>query len=345
MALAPNGDVFVTQGRAGEVIVLRDEDGDGTADRTESFATDLNRPFGIAFHGGYLYIANNDAVVRIPYASGQLRAEGAPEHVVDLPPSGAGVDEDTAERLGIDVSRTRGYNHWTRNLIVHPDGDRMYVAVGSATNAMPGEDPRRAAISEYRIDGSGHRVFASGMRNPVGMAFYPGTSTLWTAVQERDHLGDDLVPDFVTSDREGGFYGWPYAYIGSNPEPILDGARPDLVEATLVPEVLLPSHSASLGLSFYTGEQFPNEYRNSAFVALHGSINRSRLAGYSVVRIPFEGGRPAGDPEDFLTGFIVRDDAEKEVWGRPVDVLQWTDGSLLISDDGGGRIYRVRYGG
>ena len=346
MALAPNGDVFVTQGRAGEIGVLRDEDGDGVADRIETFATDLTRPFGIAFHDDHLYVATNDAVVRFPYTPGQLRAGTAPEQVIDLPPSGPGVDEDTAARLGVDVSRTRGYNHWTRNLIVHPDGTRMYVAVGSATNATPGDDARRAAISEYRIDGSGHRVFADGMRNPVGLAFYPGTSTLWTAVQERDHLGDDLVPDFVTSVSDGGFYGWPYAYIGPNPEPILEGARPDLVEATLVPDVLLPSHSAALGLAFYTGDQFPDEYRNSAFVALHGSINRSRLAGYSVVRIPFQEGRPAGAPEDFLTGFIVRDDDDrKEAWGRPVDVLQWADGSLLISDDGGGRIYRVRYGG
>jgi glucose/arabinose dehydrogenase len=344
MALAPNGDVFVTVGRSGEVVVLRDSDGDGVADRTERFATDLNRPFGITFHDGHLYVANNDAVVRFGYDSGQLSANGPAEHLIDLPPSGPGVDEDTARRLGIDVSRTRGYDHWTRNLAVHPDGSKIYVAMGSVTNATPGDDPRRAAISEYSIDGSGHRIFASGMRNPVGMAFYPGRSTLWAAVQERDHLGDDLVPDFLTSVRDGGFYGWPYAYIGPNPEPILNGARPDLVEATITPEVLLPSHSAAMDISFYTGDQFPAEYQNSAFVALHGSINRSSLAGYSVVRVPFRDGRPSGDAEDFLTGFIVRDDPEvKEVWGRPVDVMQWTDGSLLISDDGGGRIFRVSY--
>jgi glucose/arabinose dehydrogenase len=346
MALAPNGDVFVTLGRSGEVVVLRDENSDGIADRRESFATDLNRPFGIAFHDDYLYIANNDAVVRFTYTTGQLHATEPAEHLIDLPPSGPGVDEDTAMRLGIDVSRTRGYDHWTRNLSVHPDGSRIYVAMGSVTNATPGDDPRRAAISEYRIDGSGHRIFASGMRNPVGMDFYPGTGAMWATVQERDHLGDDLVPDFVTSVQDGGFYGWPYAYIGPNPEPILEGARPDLVEATIAPEVLLTSHSAAMDISFYTGDQFPEEYQNSAFVGLHGSINRSSLVGYSVVSIPFSDGQPVGEAEDFLTGFIVRDDPEvKEVWGRPVDVLQWSDGSVLISDDGGGRIFRVWYRG
>ena len=182
------------------------------------------------------------------------------------------------------------------------------------------------------------------MRNPVGIAFHPETGALWAAVQERDHLGDDLVPDFVTAVVDGGFYGWPYAYIGAHPEPILKGARPDLVGKTLVPDVLLPAHSAALGMTFYTGEQFPAEYRGSAFVALHGSINRSGMVGYSVVRIPFRAGRPAGPPEDFLSGFIVTDGEEKEAWGRPVDVLQWVDGSLLVSEDGGHRVLRVSYG-
>ena len=345
MALAPNGDVFVAASRDGEIVLLRDTDGDGVAERRETFATALERPFGLAFHGGFLYVGNNDAVVRFPYAPGQLRARGLPEHVVDLPVSSDALDTDTAERLGIDVARTRGFNHWTRNLIFGPDGRKMYVAVGSATNAMPGTDPRRAAINEYDANGSGHRVFAGGLRNPVPLAFYPGTSTLWTAVHERDHLGDELAPDYVTSVVDGGFYGWPYAYIGPNPEPILNGARPDLVERTLVPDVLLPAHAAPMGLAFYSGDRFPEAYRNNAFVALHGSINRLDLKGYSLVRIPFEDGEPVGPPEDFLTGFIVRDDDEKEVWGRPVDVLQAADGSLLVSDDAGGRIFRVWYGG
>ena len=367
MALAPNGDVFVAESRSGEILLLRDADGDGVAERRETFATALERPFGMAFLDGFLYVGNNDAVVRFPYAPGQLRAQGVPEHVVDLPVGSDALDHDTAERLGIDVSRTRaerldidvnrlelieesddptgGFRHWTRNLIFGPDGQKMYVAVGSATNAMPGTDLRRAAINEYDADGSGHRVLAGGLRNPVALAFYPESSTLWTAVHERDHLGDELAPDYVTSVVDGGFYGWPYAYIGPNPEPLLNGARPDLVERTIVPDVLLPAHAAPMGLAFYTGELFPEAYHNSAFVALHGSVNRPYLVGYSLVRIPFENGRPSGPPEDFLTGFIVRDDEEKEVWGRPVDVLQSADGSLLISDDAGNRIFRVWYSG
>jgi glucose/arabinose dehydrogenase len=345
VAIAPNGDVFVAESRARRIIVLRDGDGDGVAERKETFATELERPYGMAFRQGFLYVGNNDAVVRFSYAPGQLRAVGAPEHVVDLPVSSDALDHDTAERLGIDVGRTRGFNHWTRNLIFSHDGRKMYVAVGSATNAMPGDDPRRAAINEYDPDGSGHRVLAGGLRNPVALALHPGTGTLWTAVHERDHLGDELAPDYVTAVVEGGFYGWPYAYIGPNPEPILNGARPDLVERTRVPDVLLPAHAAPMGLAFYSGDRFPEEYRKSAFVALHGSINRLDLVGYSLVRIPFEGGRPSGPPEDFLTGFIVRDDEEKEVWGRPVDVQQAADGSLLVSDDAGNRIFRISYGG
>ena len=345
LALAGNGDVLVAESRIGAITLLRDADGDGMAEQRETFAEGLTSPYGLAFHDGYLYVGNNDSVVRFRYEPGQTRAQGPPEHVVDLPVSSDALDHDTAERLGIDVSRTRGFNHWTRNLIFAPDGRRMYVAVGSATNAMPGSDPRRAAINEYGADGAEHRVFAGGLRNPVALAFHPVTGTLWTAVHERDHLGDDLAPDYVTSVEDGGFYGWPYAYIGPNPEPILNGARPDLVERTLVPDVLLPAHAAPMGMAFHSGEGFPAEYRGSAFVALHGSINRLDLKGYSVVRIPFENGRPSGPPEDFLTGFIVRDDEEKQVWGRPVDVLQAQDGALLVSDDAGNRIFRVWFAG
>jgi len=291
----------------------------------------------------YLYVGNNDSVVRFAYAPGQTAASGSPEKVIDLPPSDAALDRDTAERLHIDLNQTRGYNHWTRNVIFNPAGTKLYVTVGSSTNATPEEDPRRAAIGEYNPDGSGQRIFASGLRNPVGLAWFPGTSTLWTAVNERDHLGDDLVPDFITSVRDGAFYGWPYSYIGGNVDPTVKTPRPDLVARAVVPDVLLPSHSAALGLLFYTGSQFPAAWRNSAFVALHGSINRSKLSGYSVVRIPFRNGKPAGPPEDFLTGFIARDDEEKQAWGRPVGLLQLPDGSLLVSDDGGNRIWRVSY--
>jgi len=350
MALAPNGDVFLAEPTrdAAKITVLRDADRDGVAEARETFATGLNRPFGLAFWKNYLYVGNNDSVVRYAYAAGQTHATGAAETIARLPPSDAALDEETARRLRIDVSQTRGYNHWTRNVIFNPAGSKLYVTIGSATNATPEADGTsilRAAIHEYNPDGSGHRLFASGLRNPVGLAYFPGTSTLWTAVNERDQLGDDLVPDYITAVRDGGFYGWPFAYLGKHLDPTVEPQRPDLVEKALVPDVLLPAHSAALGLLFYTGAQFPPAYRNSAFVALHGSINRSKLSGYAVIRVPFRNGKPSGPPEDFLTGFIARDDEEKEAWGRPVGLLQLPDGSLLVSDDGGNRIWRVRYTG
>lgn len=346
MALAPNGDVFLAEPSrdAPRITMLRDADKDGVAETRQTFATGLNRPFGLAFWKNYLYVGNNDSVVRFTYKPGQTMAEGTPERIADLPPSDAALDEDTAKRLNIDISQTRGYNHWTRNVAFNPAGTKMYVTVGSSTNATPESDERRAAINEYNPDGRAHRVFASGLRNPVGLAFFPGTTTLWTAVNERDHLGDNLVPDYITSVRDGGFYAWPYAYIGKTLDPTVHPQRSDLVSNAIVPDVLLPAHSAALGLIFYTGSQFPATYRNSAFVALHGSINRSRLSGYAVVRVPFRDGTPMGPPEDFLSGFIARDDDDKQAWGRPVGLLQMPDGSLLVSDDGGNRVWRVSYG-
>jgi glucose/arabinose dehydrogenase len=345
MALAPNGDVFVTESMtSGRITVLRDTDHDGVAETKATFAEGLTRPFGIAFLKDYLYIGNNDAVVRFKYTAGQMAAAGPPEKLTDLPPSNAGVDRDTAERLKIDLAQTRGYNHYTRNLIFNAAGTKMYVTVGSATNATPDDDKRRAAVLELNPDGTGERVFAGGLRNPVGLAFYPGTNTLWTAVNERDQLGDDLVPDYITSVRDGGFYGWPYSYIGKNLDPTVTTQRPDLVAKAIIPDVLLMSHSAALGIIFYTGTQFPAQYRNRAFVALHGSINRSKLSGYQVMTVPMKDGKPAGPPEDFLSGFIARDDEEKEAWGRPVGLLQLADGSMLVSDDSGKRVWRVTYG-
>jgi glucose/arabinose dehydrogenase len=349
MALAPNGDIFLSEPvsrSGGKITILRDADKDGVAETRETFATGLNRPFGLAFWKNYLYVGNNDSVIRFTYRPGQTAAEGSPEKIADLPPSDAALDQDTADRLKIPISQTRGYNHWTRNVIFNPAGTKLYVTIGSATNATPenaGSGIERAAIHEYNPDGSGHRLFASGLRNPVGLAFFPGSATLWTAVNERDHLGDDLVPDFVTSVRPEGFYGWPYSYIGQHVDPTVTTPRPDLVATAIVPDVLLPSHSAALGLLFYTGAQFPSAYRNSAFVALHGSINRSTLSGYRVARVPFRDGKPAGPPEDFLSGFISRDDDQKEAWGRPVGLLQLPDGSLLVSDDGGNRVWRVSW--
>jgi glucose/arabinose dehydrogenase len=345
MALAPGGDVFIAESRRGLVTALRDQDGDGRADVRATFLEGLNRPFGLAFLSGHLYVGTNDALVRVPYAAGQLTATAAPEVIAALPPSDRAIDRATAERLGIPLSQTRGYNHWTRNVIANPAGTKLYVTVGSATNATPDDDPERAAILEMNPDGTGRRVFAGGLRNPVGLAFYPGTSTLWTAVNERDQLGDDVPPDFITSVQDGGFYGWPYSYIGRHVDPTVTPQRPDLVGRALSPDVLLPAHSAALGVLFYRGTQFPAEYRHSVFVALHGSINRSRLSGYEVVRVPFANGRPSGPAESFISGFIVRDDADKAVWGRPVGLLELPDGSLLVSDDGGNVIWRVRYAG
>jgi glucose/arabinose dehydrogenase len=343
LALAPNGDIFVAESGANKITVLRDADKDGIAETRETFATGLNRPFGLAFWKTYLYVGNNDAVVRFSYKPGQLKAEGTPEKIVDLPPSSAGVDQDTADRLKIDINQTRGYNHYTRNLIFSPAGTKMYVSVGSATNQTPNTDDRRAAINEYNPDGSGHRVFASGLRNPVGLTFFPGTSTLWTAVNERDQLGDDLPPDYATSVKDGGFYGWPYSYIGQNLDPTVKEQRPDLVQKAIVPDILLTAHSAALGIIFYTGNQFPAEYKNSAFIAEHGSINRSKLSGYAVFRVPFRNGKPSGPPEPFVSGFIVHDDDEKSAWGRPVGLLQLPDGSMLLTDDTGQKVWRITY--
>jgi glucose/arabinose dehydrogenase len=348
MTLAPNGDVILAEPltRNGKITILRDADHDGVADARFTFASGLNRPFGLAIWKTFLYVGNNDSVVRFGYTTGQTAATGAPERLCDLPPSDAALDQDTADRLRIDLNQTRGYNHWTRNVIFNRAGTKFYVTVGSATNATPENDPgafERAAIHEYNPDGSGHRLVASGLRNPVGLAYYPGTDALWTAVNERDQLGDDLVPDFLTSVKDGGFYGWPYSYIGPHLDPTVTSQKPELVARAIVPDVLLPPHAAALGLLFYTGAQFPAEYRNSAFVAMHGSINRSKMTGYSVMRVPFRNGKPSGPAEDFLTGFITRDDDSKEAWGRPVGLLQLADGSLLVSDDGGNRIWRVGY--
>lgn len=345
MTLAANGDVILSESLStnGKILILRDTNKDGVAETRETFAAGLTRPFGVALWKDFLYVGNNDAVVRFPYKPGQIKADGPAEKIAGLPPSNAAVDQDTADRLKIPLDQTRGYNHWTRNVIFNPAGTKMYVTVGSATNSTPDGDDKRAAINEYNPDGSGHRIFASGLRNPVGMTFFPGTSTLWTAVNERDHLGDDLVPDYITSVRDGGFYGWPYSYIGKNLDPTVSPQRPDLVAKAVVPDVLFTSHSAALGIIFYTGSQFPAEYRNSAFVALRGSINRSKLSGYGIWRVPFRNGKPSGPPEPFLTGFIARDDEEKEAWGRPVGLLQLADGSILLSDDGGKRIWRISY--
>jgi glucose/arabinose dehydrogenase len=281
----------------------------------------IQAPFGIAFHDGYLYVGNTGSLVRYKYADGDLKAQGEPEKLLDLPTGG----------------------HSTRNVLFNRAGTKMYISVGSRSNNDAGEDCRRAAILEFNPDGSGFRVYASGIRNPVGLAWQPGTDILWTAMNERDNLGDDLVPDYATSVKDGGFYGWPYSYIGENYDPRYVGAFPDLVKRAVVPDVLLPAHSAALGIAFYTGNQFPQRYRNGGFVALHGSWNRSIASGYTVVFFPMNNGKP-GPIEDFLWGFLSstgENGTPIEVWGRPVGVTMSRDGGLLVSDDAGNRIWKI----
>ena len=325
MALAPNGDVFLADSRANSIIVLRDKNKDGVAEERFVFSNKLSQPFGMAFHKDWFYVANTDSVVRFKYKSGQTAAAGDPEKIVELTPG--------------------GYNqHWTRNILFSPDGTKMFVSIGSATNVSVEADPRRAAVSVYDPDGKNHRIYAGGLRNPIGLAWNPKTGELWTAVNERDGLGDDLVPDYVTSVKEGGFYGWPYSYIGQNEDPRRKGEGTELVKKAIVPDVLLTSHSAALGIQFYDGKMFPREYQGDAFVALHGSWNRQKLTGYKVIRVRFRDGKLVGNSyEDFVSGWLP-DENSNEVWGRPVGLLVGSDGSLLITDDGADKIWRVSYG-
>jgi glucose/arabinose dehydrogenase len=324
LAVAPNGDIFIVASAEGSVLVLRD-DGSGKAGRPEVFAGNLVAPHGIAFQEGAVYIADLRAVWRFPYSPGDTKAVGAAAQVT---PNGA---------LGTPNG------HATRNLAFGPDGKTFYVAIGSRGNADEEEVPR-ATVMQFRADGSGGRVFASGLRNPVGLAFRPGSSDLYTVVNERDGLGDGLVPDYFTRLQQGGFYGWPYSYIGRHPEPRMRGRHPELVAEAIVPDVLFRSHSAPLGLVFYNGAQFPDEYRGDAFVALHGSWNSAVPTGYEVARVKFRNGRPAGGYEIFATGFQVDGGKTALVWGRPVAVAVARDGSLLIADDTGGTIWRISYG-
>jgi glucose/arabinose dehydrogenase len=323
MQLAPNGDVFVAESEAGQISILRDANHDGKVDERFVFATGLSRPFGMAFWKDYFYVGNTDAVVRFKYKAGQTKADGAPEKIADLP--------------------MNGYReHWTRNLIFSSDGKKLFVTVGSKTNVDAGEEPMRAAISEYNPDGSGHRIYATGLRNPLGLAWNPTTKKLWVAVQERDLIGNDLVPDYVTAVKEGAFYGWPYSYIGPHEDPRRKGEQPELVKKAMVPDVLIQAHSALLGLVFYEGKMFPTEYQGDAFVALHGSWNRDKRTGYKIIRIRFKNGQPVGGYDDFITGWMLGED-NPNVWGRPVGLLTLRDGSMLITDDGANKIWRVTY--
>jgi glucose/arabinose dehydrogenase len=329
---APNGDVFVAESRPGRVRVLRDANRDGKPELSEIFADDLNRPFGIAFHPPgpeprFIYVANTGSVVRWPYRNGETRAAGRPEKLIELPGGG----------------QLTGGGHWTRDIVFSADGARLFVSIGSKSNADDDEEEKdRARIMVYDSDGRNGSVFATGIRNAVGLAIHPATGEVWASVNERDEIGDDLVPDYVTRVKEGGFYGWPWFYLGAHQDPRHKGKHPELRDTVLVPDVLIQSHSASLDMAFYDGLQFPVEYRDNAFAAQHGSWNRTRRTGYKVIRVPTKDGRATGEYIDFMTGFVT---PEGDVWGRPVGVAVSREGSLLVSDDGGNRIWRVHYVG
>ncbi len=318
LTAAPNGDIFLADSGAGEVVVLRDPQPAGGAQEREVFVSDMKRPFGIAFRADYVYIGNMNELVRFRYDPKTSKRLGEKEHLLDLPAGG----------------------HATRSLAFSADGKHLFIGVGSESNIDAGEDPRRAAVSICDPDGKNTRLYATGLRNPVGLALEPVTGELWTTVNERDELGDDLPPDYFTAVKDGGFYGWPYSYIGDNVDPRVKPQRPDLVARAIIPDVLLAAHVAPLQFAFYTGKQFPESYWGGAFVAEHGSWNRATRAGYQVEFVAFKDGKPSADPVPFMTG-LVPDPSKPEVYGRPVGVAVAPDGSLLVSDDGAGVIYRI----
>jgi glucose/arabinose dehydrogenase len=340
--IAPNGDVFVADSGNGEIDVFRMGE-DGSVAKKEAFATGLDQPYGIAFYPlgdnpQYVYVATPGSVMRFPYKDGDMKAIGEAETIVAELPTGGG--------------------HWTRDLEFSPDGKTLFVSVGSGSNVGEGMDADapegfmdshplgatwadeedRADVLAFDPDGKNKRVFATGLRNCSGLTTQPETGALWCVVNERDELGDDLPPDYATHVAEGAFYGWPWYYIGGNEDPRLEGKRPDLADKVSVPDVLFQAHSAPLGITFYEGNQFPADYKGDAFVAMHGSWNRDHRTGYKIVRLPFEDGKPTGEYQDFMTGFVLDD---QSVWGRPVDITEAKDGSLLVSDDGSGTIWRV----
>ncbi len=324
---APNGDIFVvesgTRASRDQITIFRDSKKDGSYAMRNVYLSGLNRPYGVLVLNNYFYVANTDGLLRYPYEASAMEMTSKSEKILDLPAGGYN-------------------NHWTRNLLASPDGKKIYVTVGSGSNvAEHGMDKeiRRADILEINPDGSGENIYASGLRNPVGMDWNPANGELWTAVNERDELGDELVPDYATSLKPGGFYGWPYSYFGNNLDPRLKGVGKDLAAKAIVPDVPLGAHTASLGLIFYTKNAFPAKYKNGMFIGQHGSWNRSILSGYKVVFVPFNNGK-AGKPEDFLTGFIA-DAKNAKVYGRPVDVTVINDGSLLVNDDSGNIIWKI----
>lgn len=347
--IAPNGDILVAEANtevkgikkigakiigvaasqnlgksANRISIFRDGDGDGKPELKGVFLENLNQPYGMLILGDAFYVANTDGLWKYPYKKGDTKITQPGKMILSLPAGGYN-------------------NHWTRNLSANADGSKIFISVGSGTNVADHgmeNEVRRADILEINPDGSGERVYASGLRNPVGMGIQPGTGVLYTVVNERDELGDELVPDYMTSVKEGGFYGWPWAYFGQHEDPRLKVKRPDMVKKTITPDLALGSHTASLGFAFYNGKKFPSKYKGGAFIGQHGSWNRSVLSGYKVGFVPFDNNKPGNIMEDFLTGFIANAD-KKEVYGRPVGVTVAKDGSLLVADDASNRIWRV----
>lgn len=331
---APNGDLFVAESEPGRIRVLRGIGPEGKAQTVEVFAKGLTQPFGIAFYPPgpapqYVYVGNTGSVVRFPYRNGDLNARGAAETIVRDIPSGG---------------RLTGGGHWTRDLAFTSDGSKMFVSVGSHSNDDdPDNNPQeyhRADILEFNPDGSGLRIYAYGIRNAVGIATNPITGELWASVNERDGLGDNLVPDYITHIQSGGFYGWPWFYMGGHQDPRHQGKHPELVSKVITPDVLLQPHNASLEMTFYDGKQFPAEYRGDIFASEHGSWNRAVRTGYEVIRVPMKRGHATGEYEDFLMGFVT---AGGDVWGRPVGVAVAEDGSLVVTDDGSNTVWRISH--
>ncbi len=322
--ISGKSDAEVDGKSANRIILYRDANKDGIPESSSVFLANLNQPYGMLIINDQFYVANTDGLWVYPYKLGDTKITKPGKKIVSLPAGGYN-------------------NHWTRNLIANKDQSKIYISVGSGSNVGENgmdKEVRRANILEVNPDGSGEKIYAAGLRNPVGMSWNPVTGDLWTVVNERDELGDDLVPDYLTSVKQNAFYGWPYSYFGKNEDPRRKGERPDLVKKTIVPDVPLGSHTASLGLTFYTGSQFPEKYKNGAFIGQHGSWNRSSLVGYQVAFVPFKNGKPSGSYQPFLTGFIANE-AKGDVYGRPVGVLQMADGSLLVADDVGGIVWRV----
>ena len=318
LAAAPNGDIFLADTHGGAIYILRDPQQTGGAHQRVTFLSGLDEPFGIVVHDDYIYVGDTNAVLRYKFDPKTSKRLGEAEKLMDLPRGG----------------------HSTRALVFSADGKHLFVSVGSKSNVDIEKDSRRAAITICDPDGRNARLYATGLRNPVGLALEPTTGQLWTSVNERDGLGDDLPPDYFTSVKDGGFYGWPYSYIGDNVDPRVNPQKPELVAKAIIPDVLLGSHRAPLQFAFYTGKQFPASYQGGAFIAEHGSWNRSTRAGYQVVFVPFKDGQPSGDPQPFLTG-LVPDPTKGNVNGRPVGVAVAPDGSLLVSDDGARVVYRI----